>query len=126
MALSRFGWNRALSQLGGSVVRDKFFGKSTYPIALNAAYSFGINGFEITAAIAQPPAYEPTASPAIRYCRFGAVIGHEATHGFDSSGRQYDADGNLRNWWTDDDAKAFLAEAKKLVDQANETEMVAG
>ena len=126
MALSRFGWNRALSQLGGSVVRDKFFGKSTYPIALNAAYSFGINGFEITAAIAQPPAYEPTASPAIRYCRFGAVIGHEATHGFDSSGRQYDADGNLRNWWTDDDAKAFLAEAKKLVDQANETEIVAG
>ncbi|WP_146751131.1 M13-type metalloendopeptidase, partial [Pseudomonas aeruginosa] len=48
------------------------------------------------------------------------------THGFDTTGRQYDAKGNLRNWWTDEDAGAFLGEAQKLIDQANETEIVAG
>ena len=125
MAVAEFEWQRSLDQFGGPVVRDKFFGNSTFPIAMNAAYNFGINGFEITTAIAQAPAYQPEI-PAVRYCAFGAIIGHETTHGFDTTGRQYDAKGNLRNWWTDEDAGAFLGEAKKLIDQANETEIVAG
>jgi putative endopeptidase len=126
MAISAFNWKRDLDKMDGPVTRDKFYGKSTYPIAMNSGYNFGINGFEITAAIAQPPAYQPDAIAAVRYCGFGGILGHEATHGFDTSGRQYDAEGNLRNWWTEEDTEAFLAEAQKLVDQADQTEIVAG
>ncbi|MEZ5936038.1 MAG: M13-type metalloendopeptidase [Alphaproteobacteria bacterium] len=62
----------------------------------------------------------------VYFCRLGAIIGHEMTHGFDSGGRQYDADGNLRDWWTPEDARAFEAEAQKLIDQANAFEVLPG
>jgi putative endopeptidase len=93
---------------------------------MNAAYVFALNGFQITAAISQPPAFQPDADPAVRFCRFGGLIGHEATHGFDTAGRQFDADGNLRNWWSEEDTRAFVAEAKKLIDQTASTDLVEG
>ncbi|HSA82088.1 MAG TPA: M13 family metallopeptidase [Geminicoccaceae bacterium] len=126
MAISEFGKNLIMSRLGGPVIQDPFSGLSTLPIAMNAAYTVTVNGFEITAAIAQPPAYQVDAGPAVRFCGFGGIIGHEATHGFDSGGRQFDAQANLRDWWTEADNAAFLAEAQKLINQANATEIAPG
>lgn len=125
-AISEFVFDRELAKLGGPVVIDDFNAESTLPFAMNASYNVQLNGFQITAAISQPPSFEPAADPAVQFCRFGGVIGHEATHGFDSSGRQFDAKGNLRNWWTDEDATAFVAEAMKLVEQTASTELAPG
>ncbi|WP_347311465.1 M13 family metallopeptidase [Defluviimonas sp. SAOS-178_SWC] len=126
MAIAEFNIDRDLAKLGGPVVRDDFNSESTLPTAMNAQYNVQINGFQITAAISQPPALQPDADPAVRFCRFGGAIGHEATHGFDTLGRQFDAKGNLRNWWTDEDTAAFVAEAKKLVEQTEDTEIAPG
>jgi len=125
-SIIKFGLQRELAKFGGPVKNDDFNGESTLPVAMNAAYAFFDNGFQITAAISQSPTFEPDADPAIRFCRFGAIIGHETTHGFDSVGRQFDAKGNLRNWWTQDDAKTFNAEAQKLIDQVAATEIAPG
>jgi predicted metalloendopeptidase len=86
---------------------------------VNAAYTSTINGFEIPAGILQPPIYTAEADAPVYFCRHGGSIGHEMTHGFDSGGRQYDAEGNLRDGWTAEDAAAFDAEAQKLIDQAD-------
>ncbi len=126
LSVSAFGIGRELDRYGGPVETDDFNNASTLPVALNAAYVFARNGFQITAAISQPPAFEPDADPAVRFCRFGGIIGHEATHGFDTAGRQFDADGNLRDWWTEEDTEAFIAEAKKLVEQTEATELAPG
>ena len=93
---------------------------------MNAGYSGGRNGIEITAAFLQAPFYDPKADPASNFCGLGAVIGHEITHGFDSQGRLYDAKGNVRNWWTDNDARRFVAEAGKLVGQADAVDVLPG
>jgi len=125
-AIIAFSLDREFAKVGGPVKNDDFSGESTLPIAMNAAYGFFDNGFQITAAISQAPTFEPDADPAVRFCRFGAIIGHETTHGFDSVGRQFDAKGNLRNWWTPEDAKTFTAEAQKLIDQTESTELAPG
>jgi len=125
-AIMAFGLKYELSKLGGPVKNDDFNSESTLPVAMNAAYGFFTNGYQITAAISQAPAFEPDADPAVRFCRFGAIIGHETTHGFDSVGRQFDAKGNLRNWWTPADATAFTAEAQKLINQVADTEIAPG
>ena len=70
-------------------------------------------------AIMQPPFFDPEADDAVNYGGMGAVIGHEMTHGFDDQGRQYDARGNLRDWWTADDAARFRQRAGLIVDQFN-------
>ena len=93
---------------------------------MNAAYNPLLNGFEIPAAILQPPMFEADMDAPVYFCRIGAIIGHEMTHGFDSNGRQYDAEGDLRDWWTPADAAAFEAEAQKLIDQANAFEVLPG
>lgn len=126
VALGRFDMEREIEKLSRPPETDEFNTQYTLPIAINAAYNPGINGFEVTAAITQPPAYAPEMDAPLRFCRIGAVIGHEMTHGFDFSGRQFDSDGNFRNWWTDDDAQAFIVEAKKLVDQADAFEVLPG
>ncbi|GGG83098.1 peptidase M13 [Salipiger pallidus] len=126
IALGRFDMQRTLDQLGKPPEHDEFNTQSTLPIAMNAAYTPNINGFEITAAITQPPAFSPDTDAPLKFCRIGAIIGHEMTHGFDASGRQYDADGNFRDWWTPEDATAFMAEAQKLIDQADAYEVLPG
>lgn len=125
-SLLTFGLNRELAKFGGPVKNDEFNAESTLPVAMNAAYGFFTNGFQVTAAISQAPTFQPDADPAVRFCRFGAILGHETTHGFDSVGRQFDAKGSLRNWWTSEDAATFTAEAQKLIDQTESTELAPG
>lgn len=124
--LGAFSMERFADKLTRPVELDEFNTESTLPIAMNAAYNAAINGFEISAVITQPPAFSPDMDPALKFCRAGAVIGHEMTHGFDSGGRQYDSTGNFRDWWTPEDAAAFNAEAQKLIDQANAFEVLPG
>ena len=70
-----------------------------------------MNEIVFPAGILQPPFFDPKADDALNYGGMGAVIGHELTHGFDDQGRQYDAQGNLRDWWTPEDLKNFQARA---------------
>lgn len=87
------------------------------PQTVNAYYSPNRNEIVFPAAILQFPFYDYRVDDAINYGAMGAVIGHEITHGFDDQGRQYDADGNINDWWTKEDADKFNARAKGLVDQ---------
>jgi endothelin-converting enzyme/putative endopeptidase len=84
---------------------------------VNAYYDPQNNDINFPAGILQPPFYNNSADDAINYGAIGAVIGHELTHGFDDEGRQFDADGNLRDWWTEADAKAFEQRANCLIDE---------
>jgi putative endopeptidase len=125
--LSQFSTARDIGKMGKPVVPDQFaVNGSTLPVVINAAYNSQINGFEIPAAFLQPPAFDPDRDAASNFCRMGAVIGHEMTHGFDSGGRRFDATGNLRDWWTPDDAAAFDKEAQKLIEQADGFEILPG
>jgi putative endopeptidase len=98
--IGEFLLRRELAKDGKPVVQDRFAEKETLPTTVNAAYNPQGNNIDITAAIVQPPFYKPGADPAVNYCTIGAVIGHELTHGFDSTGRRYGPAGNLRDWWT--------------------------
>ena len=76
------------------------------PPTVNAYYNSSLNEIIFPAGILQPPFFDPHADDAMNYGAIGAVIGHEMTHGFDDQGRQFDAEGNLRDWWTPEDADA--------------------
>ena len=106
----------------GKPVDKKEWGMS--PQTVNAYYNPAVNEIVFPAGILQPPFFNLGADDAINYGAIGMVIGHEMTHGFDNQGRQYDKDGNLRNWWTDQDAKEFEAHASVLVDQYNHYEVL--
>jgi len=125
--INEFRARRDLARLGQPVVQDLFADPgATLPIVINAAYEPSRNGIEIPAAFMQPPIYDPKADAAVNFCALGAVIGHEITHGFDSQGRLYDADGNVRDWWAPQDVKRFNAQADKLVAQANAFQVLPG
>jgi putative endopeptidase len=126
MNIAAFDDARLRAKFDGPVEHDSFNARSTLPIAVNAAYDSTINGFEIPAAILQPPIFPADMDAPVYFCRLGGVIGHEMTHGFDSGGRLSDAGGNLRDWWTPEDAAAFESEAEKLIDQANAFEVLPG
>jgi putative endopeptidase len=87
------------------------------PATVNAGYSPARNDITFPAGILQPPFYDPSADDAYNYGGIGTVIGHEMTHGFDDQGAKFDAEGNLRNWWTDADLQNFQARAKCIADQ---------
>ena len=125
--LIAFDFKREVAKIGKPVVRDQFNNaRATLPIIINAGYDPLMNGFEVPAAMLQPAAFESDKDAPIYFCRLGAVLGHEMTHGFDSGGRLFDAGGNLRDWWTPQDATAFEKEAQKLIDQANAFEVLPG
>lgn len=127
LRLNEFRARRDLARLGGPVVPDLFADPAaTLPIVINAAYEPTRNAVEIPAAFLQPPIYDPTADAAVNYGALGAVIGHELTHGFDSQGRLYDAEGRVRDWWTAEDAQRFNAQTAKLVAQADAFEVLPG
>ena len=111
---SRFEWNRRLVRLDGPVDRGEW-GMS--PQTVNAYYSSSLNEIVFPAGILQPPFFDPNADPAVNYGGIGAVIGHEISHGFDDQGSKYDAEGVLRNWWTEADRKNFDERTNSLVDQ---------
>jgi putative endopeptidase len=111
-------WNSARSwaRLGKAPARDEW---SMTPPTVNASYSSSLNQIQFPAGILQPPFFDPNADDAVNYGALGAVIGHEMTHGFDDSGRQFDAQGILRDWWTAEDAAKYKAAAQLVVDQFN-------
>ena len=84
------------------------------PPTVNAFYSPTFNSINFPAGILQPPFYSPDWDDAVNYGAIGAVIGHEMTHGFDDQGRQFDAAGNLRDWWKPEDAAAYTARANQV------------
>lgn len=90
------------------------------PQTVNAYYSPTRNEIVFPAAILQFPFYDYQVDDAINYGAMGAVIGHEITHGFDDQGRQYDANGNIRDWWTEKDAESFKKRVQVIIDQFNE------
>ncbi len=111
---SRFEEARNWAKLGKPVDKTEW---GMTPPTVNAYYNPTWNEIVFPAGILQPPFYDPAADDAVNYGAMGAVIGHEMTHGFDDQGRQYDAQGNLRDWWTAGDAKRYTAEAQKVIDQ---------
>ena len=106
--------DRELAKLGGPVDRDEWM---MTPQTVNAYYNPGMNEIVFPAAILQPPFFDPDADDAANYGGIGAVIGHEIGHGFDDQGAKYDGDGNLVDWWTDDDRTEFGLRAKALIEQ---------
>ncbi|MDT5014106.1 MAG: putative endopeptidase, partial [Mycobacterium sp.] len=105
---------RELAKLGGPVDRDEWF---MTPQTVNAYYNPGMNEIVFPAAILQPPFFDAEADDAANYGGIGAVIGHEIGHGFDDQGAKYDGDGNLVDWWTDDDRVEFGARTTALIEQ---------
>ena len=108
------GYDRELAKLGSPVDRDEWF---MTPQTVNAYYNPGMNEIVFPAAILQPPFFDAEADDAANYGGIGAVIGHEIGHGFDDQGAKYDGDGNLVDWWTDDDRAEFGARTKALIEQ---------
>jgi endothelin-converting enzyme/putative endopeptidase len=111
---STFELARQLGKIGKPV--DKTDWQMSQP-TVNAYYDPQENDVNFPAGILQPPFWDNKLDDAVNYGAIGAVIGHELTHGFDDQGRQYDAKGNLRDWWTEADAKAFEERADCLVKQ---------
>ena len=96
------------------------------PPTVNAYFNGSQNEIVFPAGILQPPFFDVEMDDAVNYGGIGVVIGHEITHGYDDQGRKYDADGNLKDWWTDADAAAFETRAQKVVDQYNAYEVLPG
>ncbi len=109
-----FRYHREIVRVGGKVDRTEW---GMTPQTVNAYYNANFNEIVFPAAILQPPFFDANADEAVNYGAIGAVIGHEISHGFDDHGSQFDGDGKLRNWWTEDDRKAFDAITGRLVAQ---------
>ncbi len=118
-----FGKHRDLNKIGKPVDKTEW-GMS--PPTVNAYYNPQINEIVFPAGILQPPFFDAEADDAFNYGGMGSVIGHEMTHGFDDEGSQFDATGNLANWWTDTDKKAFTERAQCVIDQFNSFEVEKG
>ncbi len=109
---AEFEVRRRLARVGGRV--DRFEWMMTPP-TVNAYFDPTQNQIFFPAGILQPPFFDPTVDDAVNFGAIGAVIGHEITHGYDDQGRKSDADGNLRDWWTSDDAQEFAKRAEQVV-----------
>jgi putative endopeptidase len=112
--VSKWNYDKDMAKLGKPVDRTEW-GMS--PQTVNAYFNPVNNEIVFPAAILQPPFYNYQADEAVNYGGIGAVIGHEISHCFDDSGARFDADGNLNNWWTDEDLEKFTAEGKALIGQ---------
>lgn len=121
--ITAWQYKKDLEKIGKPVDRDEWF---MSPQTVNAYYNPLNNEIVFPAAILQPPFFSPTADPAVNFGGIGAVIGHEITHGFDDSGAQFDADGNLVDWWTPEDKKNFEKVTKTLAAQFDQYEPVPG
>jgi len=114
MRSAQFGYNRNVTKLGKPIDREEW---GMTPQTINAYYRSTMNEIVFPAAILQPPFFDAQADDAVNYGAIGAVIGHEISHGFDDNGSKSDGDGNLRNWWTDEDRKNFMVKADALTRQ---------
>ena len=120
---NEFNYLRDLNKLGKPIDRNEW---GMTPQTVNAYYNPELNEVVFPAAILQPPFFDAGADDAVNYGGIVAVIGHEVSHGFDDQGSQYDADGNLRDWFTPEDHARFAAKTKALVAQYDAYEPVAG
>ncbi len=123
LAANAFEFQRELAKLGKPVDRDEW---NMTPQTNNAYYEPTLNEMCFPAGILQPPFFDEKADDATNYGAIGSTIGHELTHGFDDQGRQYDSEGNLKNWWTDDDAKGFESRAERVAQQYDAFEVLPG
>lgn len=114
---------RDLQDIGKPLDRTRW---DMTPPTVNAYYNPNQNEIVFPAGILQPPFFNPDADDAINYGGIAAVIGHEMTHGFDDQGSQYDAEGNLKMWWTTEDRKKFDAKADCVADQFSSYEVLPG
>jgi putative endopeptidase len=120
---TEFAERRDLAKIGKPVDRLEWI---IPPQIVNAGYNPRNNEIIFPAGILQSPFFDPTADDAVNYGGMGAIIGHELTHGFDDAGRQFDAKGNLADWWTPEDRKAFEERAQCIIDQFNGYEVEKG
>jgi putative endopeptidase len=118
-----FEARRELAKHGKPVDRSEW---GLTPQTNNAYYEPTLNEVCFPAGILQPPFFDEKADDASNYGALASTIGHELTHGFDDQGRQYDAVGNLKNWWTDDDAKGFESRAERVAQQYDAFEVLPG
>jgi putative endopeptidase len=119
----KFDAERDLQKIGKPVDRTDW---GMTPPTVNAYYNSNMNEIVFPAGILQPPFFYANADDAVNYGGIGAVMGHEMTHGFDDQGRQFDAAGNLRDWWTPKSAEEFNKRSKAVVQQYNEYEPLPG
>jgi putative endopeptidase len=113
-AASEWQYNYEVAKLGKPVDKGEWL---MTPQTVNAYYNPPFNEIVFPAGILQYPFFADDADDAVNYGGIGAVIGHEMTHGFDDQGRQYAADGNLKDWWTPADSAAFVTRANRVIDQ---------
>ncbi len=118
-----FESNRELNKIGKPVDRTEW---GMTPPTVNAYYNPNMNEIVFPAGILQPPFFYAKADDAMNYGGIGAVIGHEMTHGFDDQGRQFDATGNLRDWWSPESAAKFKERSQAIVTQYSEYEPLPG
>jgi putative endopeptidase len=118
---SKWDFKKDLNKLGNPVDKSEW---GMAPQIVNAYFNPSYNEIVFPAAILQPPFYNYTADDAVNYGGIGAVIGHEISHSFDDSGARYDKNGNLNNWWTDEDLSQFEALGQALADQYSAIEVL--
>jgi predicted metalloendopeptidase len=123
MRAAAFEYRYALSKLGKPIDREEW---EMTPQTINAYYDPQKNEIVFPAAILQPPFFDPRADDAVNYGSIGAVIGHEISHGFDDQGSHFDAQGNLRDWFTSDDHEKFAAKTAAIALQYGAYEPVPG
>jgi putative endopeptidase len=116
-----FEFRFQMNKIGKPVDREEW---GMTPQTVNAGYYPNKNEIVFPAGILQPPFFNLDADDAVNYGAIGMVIGHEMTHGFDNHGRQFDKDGNLRDWWTKEDSKLYDEKAAVLIDQYNHFEVL--
>lgn len=118
---SEWNYQKNIEKIGKPVDKSEWF---MAPQIVNAYFNPSYNEIVFPAAILQPPFYNYQADDAVNYGGIGAVIGHEISHSFDDSGAKFDKDGNLNNWWTEEDFKQFNALGDKLAAQYDELEIL--
>ena len=123
LAANQFNYKWMLGKIGKPVDRTEW---AMPPQMVNAYYNPLQNEIVFPAAILQPPFFDAEADDPLNYGGIGAVIGHEMTHGYDDQGSRFDASGKFENWWTEADAKGFLARTDKLIEQFNGYEAAPG
>jgi putative endopeptidase len=114
MQAQEFDTRYDLGKIGKPVDRTQW---GMTPPTVNAYYQPSLNEIVFPAGVLQPPFFDPKADDAVNYGGIGMVIGHELTHGFDDQGRKFDADGNLRDWWTSEDARTYKERAQEIAAQ---------
>ncbi|WP_422394901.1 M13 family metallopeptidase [Novosphingobium olei] len=124
MAVADFQWRLQLKRFPKPVDRGLWY---MTPQTVNAYYDPTMNQITLPAAILQPPFFDPNADPAVNYAETGATtIGHEMGHGFDDEGRQFDAKGRLRDWWSKETAAQYTVKADRLAEQFDQYEPIPG